>query len=134
MSYLPNIETNKGTKNMPQKQRIALPQKDIWLQAMAHDIANPNNSKFVTVQFVKKNGTLSQTTFNPAAIKKQTKGTDASESAQRAAATRKANHPDLINVVCATRSKARGKPAMVSFSSHNVTKIITGGKEYYLAK
>jgi hypothetical protein len=108
-----------------------LPMKQRWLGILAATAANPANSQFVTVDFVKKDGTPRTVTFNPAAIKSKLKGAEASESAQRAAVTRKENHPDLINVIDVHKTKKEGKPAFVCFSWKNVTRLKHKGVEFF---
>lgn len=55
-------------------------------------------SRFVTLEFYKKDGTPRAINFNPLAAKNNTVGEYASESAKRAVETRKRNNPNLLNV------------------------------------
>lgn len=57
-----------------------------------------NGSKFMTIEFIKKDGSKRKMNFNPYGAAKHTKGDTASESAQQAVATRKANNPNLLNI------------------------------------
>ena len=61
-------------------------------------IIEGQGSKFMLVEFVKKDGSYRRMRIQAAATKFRVKGEAACESAQRAAATRAANHPNLFNV------------------------------------
>lgn len=55
-------------------------------------------SRFLTVEFFKVDGSFRKMQVQPMALKNRVKGAAASEQAQRAAATRSANNPNLLNV------------------------------------
>jgi hypothetical protein len=55
------------------------------------------NTQFVTIAFVKKDGTQRRMNIQPHAIRAHIVGEAASESAQKAVQTRKENHPELYN-------------------------------------
>ena len=61
-------------------------------------LINSANGKFCSVTFIKKDGTRRCMTIQPAKLKFEVKGADGSESHQRGAATRAANHPNLFPV------------------------------------
>ncbi len=61
-------------------------------------LAATAGARFITCEFVKVNGEERTMTIQPRALAKHVKGEAASESAQRGAATRAANHPNLWNV------------------------------------
>jgi hypothetical protein len=58
------------------------------------------NNRFCTVHFIKKNGENRVMNVQFAATKNHVLGEAASEAAQKAVATRKENHPNLMNVYC----------------------------------
>jgi hypothetical protein len=55
-------------------------------------------SRFMTLDFYKKDGSLRRINFNPLAAKNHTAGESACDSAKQAVATRAANNPNLLNV------------------------------------
>jgi hypothetical protein len=55
-------------------------------------------SRFFSIEFVKKNGDYRKMQVQQAAARTHAKGDTASESAQRAVATRAKNNPNLLNV------------------------------------
>lgn len=55
-------------------------------------------SKFITLEFVKADGTNRSMNIQNAALKNHIKGNEASDSAKKAVATRKANNPHLLPV------------------------------------
>lgn len=64
-------------------------------RAEIRKIIDDAGSQFVTVAFVKKDKTERRMNIQPLAIRSHIVGEAASESAQRAVATRKENHPEL---------------------------------------
>lgn len=64
---------------------------------MIRNIIESANTQFVSVSFIKKDGSERQMNIHPTAIRGHIVGEAASESAQKAVATRKANHPELYN-------------------------------------
>ncbi len=64
---------------------------------MIRSIIESANTQFVSVSFVKKDGSHRVMNVHPTAIRSHIVGEAASESAQRAVATRKENHPELYN-------------------------------------
>ena len=61
-------------------------------------IVNSAGSRFVSIGFVKKDGSKRTITCQNACIATRAKGSTASDSAQRAVDTRKRNNPHLMNV------------------------------------
>jgi len=61
-------------------------------------LAKTAGARFITCEFIKVNGEERRMTIQPLALAKHVKGDTASESAQRGAKTRAANHPNLWNV------------------------------------
>lgn len=57
-----------------------------------------NGSRFMSISFIKKDGSKRSINFNPSAAKNRTKGETASASSQQAVETRKINNPNLLNV------------------------------------
>ncbi len=68
------------------------------LYATIMGIIDGQGSRIFSVEFVKKNGTYRSMQVQAATLPKRVKGDEASEQAQRAAATRKANNPHLYNI------------------------------------
>tara|TARA_R110000796_G_scaffold20283_1_gene60516 strand:+ start:324 stop:641 length:318 start_codon:yes stop_codon:yes gene_type:complete len=88
-------------------------------------------STIISVRFKKADGSLRTMSFN-ARYKDGIKGLDACESAQKAVETRKANNPDLINVIDLAAKRKTKKPAASwrSFQCETVVSIKSGGKVY----
>lgn len=59
---------------------------------------NAAGGRFAGVEFIKKDGSLRTMNVQPARLKFEVKGDAASEAAQRATETRKANNPNLMPV------------------------------------
>lgn len=57
-----------------------------------------NGTRFMTMDFVKKDGTPRRINFNPGAAANNVVGDAACEARQRGADTRKRNNPHLLNV------------------------------------
>jgi hypothetical protein len=71
------------------------------MQSKYEEIRNfiaAQGSRFVTLDFYKKDGTPRRINFNPLAAKNNMVGDAACESAKRAVETRKRNNPNLLNV------------------------------------
>lgn len=64
---------------------------------LVRGIIDAANSQFVSVSFIKKDGSTRVMNVQPFAIRSHIVGEAASESMQRAVATRKENHPNLYN-------------------------------------
>ena len=88
------------------------------------ELFDSNNGQFMMVTFVKKDGTLRKMCVQPAAAKYHVAGENASESGKKAAATRAANHPNLINVWDVDRKAFR------SINLETVVRIAVNGQEY----
>lgn len=84
-------------------------------------------ARFISIHFTKKDGSDRQMTFNPAAAPKRVKGEEASEQAQRAAATRATNNPNLVNVW------DNGKQAFRSINMDTIYRIVIDGVRYDLS-
>ncbi len=93
------------------------------------EIINAAGGRFVVVDFIKKDGTERTMKVQPAKLKFHCKGKDASESTQRAVATRKANHPHLMPVWDVESAGPR------SVNLNTITRIQADGQthEYQLA-
>ena len=74
-----------------------------------------------SVTFVKKDGSIRTMKVQPAKLRFHVKGDAASEQAQRAVATRAANHPNLLNVWDVEAQAPR------SINLATVTRIAAGG-------
>ena len=85
-------------------------------------------STIVSVTFTKKDGTLRTMSFN-ARHKEGIKGLDASEQAQKAVETRKANNPNLIIVIdlAAKRKTKKPEASWRSFNCESVVSVKAGG-------
>jgi hypothetical protein len=86
------------------------------------EIVAGQGSRFTTVEFVKKDGTLRTMLVQHAATKFRVKGDAASESAQRATATRAAAHPNLLNIYDVDRGAIR------SIDMNTVLTVKSGGR------
>lgn len=64
---------------------------------MVRDILSNNHGRFLTIHFVKKDGTLRRMNIQPAAIKFRL-SVNPSPSSIQASAARSANHPNLVPV------------------------------------
>lgn len=81
-------------------------------------------SRFMSVSFIKKDGTDRLMQIQPAAIKNHLVGDAASDSAKKATATRKANHPNLYPVYDV------GKRAIRSVNLDTIHTIVVGGETH----
>ena len=88
-------------------------------------------STIVSVTFKKADGSIRVMSFN-ARHKEGIKGLEASESAQKAVATRKKNNPDLINVIDMNvkRKTRNAEKSWRSFKCESVISVKSGGKVY----
>ena len=95
------------------------------------DIIRQARSSIISVRFRKADGTIRTMSFN-ARYKDGIKGVDACESAQRAVETRKANNPDLINIInlAAKRKTKKAAASWRSFQCESVLMVKSGGKKY----
>ena len=80
--------------------------------------------QYAGVVFTKKDGTLRTMNVQPAKLKFEIKGEDASESAKRAVATRAARHPNLYNAWDVQKKAPR------SINLDTVERITVGGQTY----
>lgn len=88
-----------------------------------------SGSKLMSITFIKKDGSERVMTFNPKMVR-AVKGNKASESAQKAVASRKVNNPNLINVMDQVAFNS-GKPEVACWRSINtdtVTQVKSGGE------
>lgn len=88
------------------------------------DIVERAGGKFISIEFIKKDGTYRKMNIQPAAGKFHVKGETASEQAQRAAQTRKENNPNLLNVWDVQ------KHAFRSVNMDTVRAVTADGKRY----
>lgn len=86
-------------------------------------------SRFVSIEFIKKNGDFRKMTFNPYGTRKHLKGNTASASAQQGVATRKRNHPELFNIFEHNLDTGETDTKMRCFNMIDVTRISCGGME-----
>jgi len=70
-------------------------------------LVEAQGSKIISVEFIKKDGTLRKMLVQNAATRTHVKGEAASEQAKRAAATRALNHPNLLNIFDMDRGAIR---------------------------
>ena len=71
------------------------------------DLIEAQGSLIVAVEFIKKDGSYRKMLVQAAVMPKRIKGDKASEQAQRAVATRKENHPNLLNIFDMDRNACR---------------------------
>ena len=71
------------------------------------EIINGQGSKICSVEFVKKDGSYRKMLVQSAATATHAVGGGASDQAKRAAATRAANHPNLLNIFDMDRKHIR---------------------------
>lgn len=90
------------------------------------NMINENGGRFVTVQFVKKDGSIRRMQVQPAALKMHVKGEAASDQAKRATATRKKNNPHLMSVFDVQKGAIR------SINLDTVQEIAMKGKTFDL--
>lgn len=69
-------------------------QKRVFIQSLLERAG----SRFITIEFTKKDGENRVMNIQQAALKFAVKGDEASESAKKAVETRKKNHPELMAV------------------------------------
>lgn len=81
-------------------------------------------SRFVTVEFLKKDGSLRTMLVQSAATKYRVLGEAAAESAQRAAQTRRERYPNLLNIYDVDRDAIR------SINLDTVLTIVSGATLY----
>lgn len=95
-------------------------QKRIKIRALVTEA----NSKFMHFEFVKKNGDVREMTINPKAIQNHLVEEYKSPSTEQAVKTRKANHPELLNVWEVPVGAAK------SINMDTVQKIVSDGVTY----
>ena len=95
------------------------------LYATIRDIIDGQGSRIFSVEFVKKNGMYRSMQVQAATLPKRVKGDKASEKAQRAVATRKANYPNLYNIWSMDANAPR------SFDMDAVLRITGSGQVLY---
>lgn len=83
-----------------------------------------NKGKFIRVDFIKKDGTERRMIVQPAKLKFEVKGDEASEEAKRRTVVRKENNPNLMAVWDVQAEGIR------SINFDTVTSIKAGGAEY----
>lgn len=86
-------------------------------------------SRFVSIEFIKKNGDFRKMTFNPYGTRKHLKGDTASAASQQAVATRKRNHPELFNIFEHNKKTGETETKMRCFNMVSLTRISCGGME-----
>jgi len=93
---------------------------------IAHFIES-NGSKFMTIEFVKKNGEKRSINFNPRAAKNHLVDEYKSASTAQAVETRKANNPHLLAVW--EHNNSDGSTKFRSINMDTVLRIACGRKE-----
>jgi hypothetical protein len=86
-------------------------------------------SKFVSIEFLKKNGDPRKMIFNPYGTRKHLKGDKASASSQQAVATRRTNNPHLFNIFEHNLDTGETETKMRCFNILSLTRIKCGGME-----
>lgn len=84
-----------------------------------------SGSGFMSMTFVKKDGSQREIVFNPKA-RKGLVGDSASDSAKMAVKTRAENNPNLINVLDSQLAKDGAKYAWRSINSDTVKRVVSG--------
>jgi hypothetical protein len=95
------------------------------------DIIAQSDALLTRVRAVKKDGSITDFVFSPAATRAHVVGAT-TERGERASSSRKANNPDLVNVYCIKRAKekkAKGGDGWASFDLNRVISIRTRGME-----
>jgi hypothetical protein len=89
-------------------------------------IAGIGGSRYVGITWTKDNGEIRHAVINPRDFT-GVKGAAASPSAQRAVATRRAEHPDLLNAIDRSgRRRRNGKPQWVSIRCRGIVQLRQG--------
>lgn len=88
------------------------------------EIIENAGSQFLSVQFVKKDGTVRDMKIQNAMLKMNVKGDEASETAKKATETRKKNNPNLIAVWDFDKNEIR------SINMDTVTHIKSNGETH----
>lgn len=88
------------------------------------DLINSSKGKYCSVRFIKKDGSVRNMAVQPAKLKFEVKGDDASESGRKAAETRAARHPNLMPVWSVDAGAIR------SVNLETVQEIKIAGKKY----
>ncbi len=83
-------------------------------------------SRFMSITFIKKDGSERLMQIQPMGLAKHVKGDKASESAQRAVATRATNNPNLLNVWDVHKKAAR------SVNMDTVLRLVIAGQTWEL--
>lgn len=100
-------------------------------------VASQGN-KIFSIEFIKKNGDYRKMLVQAAVLPKHLKGDEASESAQRAVATRRENFPNLLNIWCmdhnACRSVNMDTVLRISGSGTVLFEVADAGDRIYQAK
>lgn len=95
--------------------------------AQIRGLVKSAGSRFMSITFIKKDGSERLMQIQPMALAKHVKGDKASESAQRAVETRKTNNPNLLNVWDVKKKAAR------SVNMDTVKRIAIAGNVWELA-
>ena len=88
------------------------------------DLIESSKGQYAYVEFVKSDGSTRKMIVQPAMTKFHVKGKDASPAARKAAETRAANHPNLLNIWDVENEGIR------SINLDTVIAVHTGGKQY----
>ncbi len=86
-----------------------------------------SGSRFCSVTFIKKDGSLRRMCVQPASLQLHVKGDAATDAGRKGAETRAARHPHLMPVWDAE------KRAIRSINLETVTRIATGGQVHEFA-
>ena len=93
-------------------------------QSVVRAMLDTSRSRFMSIEFVKKDGTMRRMTINPRAVATHL-AANPSPAGKQAAATRKERHPNLIPVY------EVGK-GIKSINTDTVQKVRMGGSEYHV--
>ncbi len=91
-----------------------------------------SGSKFMTIEFIKKDGSLRKMNFNPQSAKNHVVGDAASDSAKQAVETRKRNNPHLLNIWEMNNQDETTK--FRSINMDTVTRVAVGKMEITFAE
>lgn len=80
--------------------------------ALAKALIESAGSHFLSIEFIKKDGTVRRMLAHPTAIENRCVGDAASESAKQKNATAKRNHPEMFRIVDVEACKA-GEPVAI---------------------
>ena len=117
------VNTGEGTRATELREALTIA-KARAVEAKRADVRGAilgEGGKLVAVTFTKRDGTLRTMKVQPPALRSRVKGEAATEAGQRAVATRKANHPELMPVWDVDAGGVR------SINLDTVSRVASGG-------